>query len=197
MNKKGTWGRAKCKRTYIESDEEYAYVDIAKMSGYAESTINRWSANDERGTWHEQRERFRRKLNEQLEQKTIEKYSEKFSDEFSDVAKRHYSSYRIFTELAVQYGRTKLEILRRAEASDPVQRDALLNMINPTEVNFWNLVLDRSLKGEAASLGLPYYVNSNSAIAETEKLGYIPVALPPGMKKSDLQEMIDGFEPDS
>lgn len=197
MNKKGTWTKEECRRKFVESEEDISLEVLAELSGFARSTLQRWSAEDPRGRWHAQRDAYRTQLSKKTEEKTIEKLSDRLSEDYAKIQKRHYNSYRVFSELATLYGTQKIQVLKRAESQGYEKMAEELAKVNPTAVNFWSLVLDRSLKGEAASLGLSFYVNQHTAIAETEKMGYLPVALPDGMTKEDLQELIDAFEADS
>lgn len=197
MNKKGNCTKEEARRLFVEAEEDYTFETLSEATEYAASTLKRWSSNDPKGRWIDQRDNFRTQLSLKTQEKTIEKTSERLSEEYAVIQERHYRSYRVFSELAVLYAQIKRKIIQSAMKAGEATAIAEMNKINPTEVNFWNLVMDRSLKGEAASIGLPFHVNPNSAIQEVERQGWIPVALPDGMTKEDLQEMIDEFETNS
>lgn len=197
MNKKGTWTTEECRREYVESEKDHSYESLSKASGYAQSTLKRWSRLDPKGRWKDQRSYYRTALSRKTEEKTLEKLSDKLSDKYSKIQERHYNSYRVYSELATYYARVKIKALKEAEQKGSEEVVAELKKINPTAVNCWNLVLDRSLKGEAQSLGLSFYVHEQSAIQGTERMGYQVVELPAGMTKENLQELIDEFEADS
>ena len=193
MNKKGTGTREEVRRLYVESQEDHTFATLSEATGYAASTLKRWSLTDLIGPWAKQRDRYRTNLRKSTEEKTIEKLSDKLSDKYSEIQERHYNSYRVFTELASYYGKVKVRALKKAEEDGLERVVEELAKINPTSVNFWNLVLDRSLKGETASLGLSFYVNEQSAIDQTERMGYSIVELPEGVSKEDLQNVIDSL----
>lgn len=168
-NNQESWSKEECRRMYVYNLEPIGIRELVKKSNRNYSLLASWSTKD---GWVEQRTRYQSKLRTEIEEKTITKQSQLLSDSLATVAKRHYEGYKVFSDLAVTYGRLQHRLLLEAEGKGFDDAYNMLRRINPTEINFWSLVLDRSFKGESQSVGLKQEIDPNAAIQTLEKMGY-------------------------
>jgi hypothetical protein len=166
------WTNEQCRDRYVRGTR-IAFPELATLSGCPQGNINRWANKHPEGTWKEQRDRYLREKRSQTDLKAIAKTSEKLSDQISDLTVSHFEGYSLLREISLTYLNQISDRLSHPETAEQ------LAQLNPLALNLWSLIIDRSIKGERAVLGLEYE-DLNKAIAAVEKAGF-EVRVPPNM----------------
>jgi hypothetical protein len=123
-----------------------------------------------------------REKRSQTDLKAIAKTSEKLSDQISDLAMSQFQGYSLLREISLTYLNQISDRL-----SHPETAAEQLAQLNPLALNLWSLIIDRSIKGERAVLGLEYE-DLNKAIAAVERAGF-EVRVPPNMTLLDVSQI--------
>jgi hypothetical protein len=130
------------------------YRLLSEQSGRDPSTLTAWSKSDPEGTWQDQRQRYADELRTETDKKTIEKTSDQLSDQLSELATEHFKAHKSVRNLAQIYLNYMTQQCQRHE--HPEAMEEFVKQLNPLTINFWSLVLDRSIKGERVATGMQY-----------------------------------------
>ncbi|MGL4620017.1 MAG: hypothetical protein ACRCZS_13300 [Chroococcidiopsis sp.] len=169
--KEKPWVLEQCRDRYVRG----LTISIAALSvesGVVKRTLERWSKRED---WVEQRRQYQALMSASTDQKSIEKTSEKLSDEISLLATEHFKAHksvRRLAEIYLNFTTTRIEQKLENVKSNPEYLEAELKSISPVVLNFWSLILDRSVKGERVAIGMDYE-DVNKAIATLTSLGYV------------------------
>lgn len=194
---KKPWTKEQCRRRYVEGGDDIGIRGLADTSGQPKGTVERWARQE---LWVDQRRRYKDALTTTVQQKTLEKTSDKLSDELSEIAIANYDAHKFVRDYLLEIFRIKVEHLDRIESlsSAPTEEqlaeiklledklDKIKKFHNPHELNQLSLGLGRSTQEIAASVGLPYFVNINSAYKKLETEGY--VVINPGEEQESNDE---------
>lgn len=165
--KEKPWKIEQCRDRYVRG-LTISIAALSAESGVVKRTLERWSKRED---WVEQRRQYQASMSAITDQKSIEKTSEKLSDELSDISKEHFKAHksvRRLTEIYLNFLTDKIE----RSLDNPEYLEAELLKISPIVLNFWSLILDRSIKAERVAVGMDYE-DINKAIATLTSLGYV------------------------
>jgi hypothetical protein len=167
---KKKWSRDRTRRTYVESEENIGLRTIAKRSGNAQSTVAKWSSED---NWVAERKQYWNALRAATTEKTIDSISDRLAESRSEVAVRHFNRYKKLGDLAELLVSLKTNQLTQVvRTGDKKEIDKAIARVDMTTLNFLSLISDRSCKGEAGSIGLKFDIDNDALVKVAESLGY-------------------------
>jgi len=144
------WTRDQARQRYLHG-AKIGLRTLAEDSGVAKGTLERWAKSE---SWVEQRGRIQDETQTKTDEKIIEKTSDKISDQLSDLAVEHFNAHKSVRKLAQIYLDHMTQQCQRHE--HPEAMEEFVKQLNPLTINFWSLVLDRSIKGERVATGMQY-----------------------------------------
>jgi len=167
------WSKTQCRRRYVECDDDIGIRGVAKLSGRAPSTIQKWSAELIEGrNWHQQRIHFQSSLGTTTRKKIIEKVSTEISNEFSSIVAENYQVHEMTRNYIARLISQKVaQLAQDLKLPDEYKKKAIAKHTS-VEINNLSQALKRSTDAISEILGLRYHVDMNAATQKVRGEGY-------------------------